>query len=128
MNAATRLRDTYRAASIVLLLLLPIVLVLVSCAGTPAPDRSASNVVLIYGRPTCPNCAALKTALDDAGIAYTFYDIDTNPQKAREMWDKIDSVTSSTDSLTLPIVDVNGTILLSHPTTLRELEPYLNGG
>jgi hypothetical protein len=41
------------------------------------------------------------------------------------MWNKIRSVTKDASTISLPAVDVNGTILVDHPTSLAELKPYL---
>jgi glutaredoxin len=110
-----------------------ITLLAAGCASAPSmqatPDSASAkpDSILIYGRPTCGNCQALRASLDAAGIAYTDFNVDTDPAKNDEMWKKMESVTADTDSVMLPVVDVNGTILVSAPTSVEALRPYLRG-
>jgi glutaredoxin len=110
-----------------------VTLVLASCASAPSSSAGpraegqpiTADVIIIYGRPTCPNCQALRASLDAANIAYRDMNIDEDQAMNQEMWDKISSVTENTDDILLPVVDVNGTILVNNPTSLEELKPYL---
>ena len=59
-----------------------------------------------YGRPSCGICMALKKDLEDAGIAFTFYNIDDEPDKNSEMWQKLNDAGLGGGSVGLPVVDV----------------------
>ncbi|MCK5857328.1 MAG: glutaredoxin family protein [Bacteroidales bacterium] len=61
--------------------------------------------ILLYGRPSCGICSALKADLNSANIAFTEYDVDTQSDKNSEMWAKLSSI-GHTGSVGLPVVDV----------------------
>jgi glutaredoxin len=59
-----------------------------------------------YGRPSCGYCMALKQELEDANIAFTFYNIDDEPDKNSEMWQKLNDAGMGGGSVGIPVVDV----------------------
>jgi glutaredoxin len=72
--------------------------------------------ILMYGMDTCWNCRQMKKNLDAASIKYTFYDVNKDATKNQEMWDKVAKAkVASGGSVTTPIMDVNGTVLM-HPS------------
>ena len=62
--------------------------------------------IVIYGRETCGNCAALKRTLSLKGISYTAKDID-DPAVAAEAHRRMTVRGLDTSYYTLPVVDVN---------------------
>ena len=79
---------------------------------TPSLTNAADSITL-YGREGCGLCKAMRKNLDNAGIAYTFYDVDTDKTKNAEMWKKVRRVNPDSKSIRFPVMDVNGTILVS---------------
>lgn len=71
--------------------------------------------IIIYGSNSCNHCINLKSSLDSAAIVYTFYDVDINPAKEKEMIDKLRNH-KIRGNITLPVVDVNGEELLIKAT------------
>ena len=70
MKAHTHVNGLGRAVSIILIAFISI-FALVACNETPDSDAQ----VVIYGSDQCPICVALRGELDEAGVAYRFYDI-----------------------------------------------------
>ncbi|MBN1524038.1 MAG: hypothetical protein JW904_06135 [Spirochaetales bacterium] len=95
------------------------------CVSSPASRVSGENVILVYGRDTCTNCQALRKSLDNAGVDYTFYNVDNDPARNIEMWEKIRKSGADEKSVLLPVVDVNGNVLTNHPTNISALKKYL---
>ncbi|MBN1524748.1 MAG: hypothetical protein JW904_09705, partial [Spirochaetales bacterium] len=94
------------------------------CVSSPASKLSDVNSICVYGRDTCMNCQALRKSLDNAGVGYTFYNVDNDALRNSEMWDKIRKSGADEKSVLLPVVEVNGTVLVNHPTNVNMLKPY----
>lgn len=41
--------------------------------------------IIVYSSPTCPKCKMLKLELAKKGVEYQDYNIDADPEKAREL-------------------------------------------
>jgi uncharacterized protein YkwD/glutaredoxin len=87
---------------------------------------SSKAAIQIYGRDRCSNCQALRQSLDAIHVPYVFYDVDRDIARNREMRAKIWSITPESHWIMLPIVDVNGKVLINHPTSYDQLKPYLD--
>ncbi|MEQ9364646.1 MAG: glutaredoxin domain-containing protein [Leptospirales bacterium] len=82
-------------------------------AETPvAKSYAADNQVELYGRHRCSICRAFVAELEARQITFRFYDVDQEPERAREMWALIHEHFPDTKSVGLPVVRVNGTVLL----------------
>ncbi len=83
--------------------------------------------VLLYGRPSCGICSALKADLNTANIAFTEYDIDTQSDKKDEMWAKLTAIGHS-GSVGLPVVDVivdGESNVLIQPSVENDIKPLI---
>ncbi|MDA3864069.1 MAG: hypothetical protein PF689_09420 [Deltaproteobacteria bacterium] len=81
------------------------------------------NIVLVYGSSTCGRCTSLSNGLEINHIDHEFYDVNDNAQLYEEMNFKFYSVFPEDEQLIIPIVDVNGTILMN-PSVLQ-VKSYL---
>lgn len=69
--------------------------------------------VVVYSTPSCPYCTMAKNYLKQKGIAFTEYDVSRNPAKAEEM-------TRKSGQMGVPVVDVNGRVLVGfRPTDIE---------
>lgn len=108
-------------------------LALAACAGgeqrsettEPSPVRAyaADNQVELYGRHRCPICRNFAAQLKAKNIEYQFYEIDREPERAREMWALLGEHFPDAKSIGLPVVYVNGTLLLR--PGFAQFESYL---
>ncbi|WP_455383314.1 glutaredoxin family protein [Salinispira pacifica] len=94
-------------------------------AQAPAPLSTGQNAITVYGRPSCANCESLRRSLERNGVAYLFRDVDADQAANSEMWQKIRSTGAADNSVILPVVEVNGVVLVTHPTSVDQLRPYL---
>jgi len=77
---------------------------LINSAGrNPLSVRSVN--VKVYSTPTCSYCAAAKAFLRLIGVAFYEVDVAANQLEAQEMLDK-------SGQRTVPVIDVNGTIIV----------------
>lgn len=88
-----------------------------------ASQQTATNTI-VYGRDTCGATSSLRANLDNADIPFTYKNVD-EPAVSQEMWDKVSQASwyNSGDTVGIPIVDVNGTVLQS--PTLEEVQNLL---
>ncbi|MQA80243.1 MAG: NrdH-redoxin [Streptosporangiales bacterium] len=49
-----------------------------------ATNHQTDGGIVVYGTGWCPDVAAIRSALERAGVAYTYYDIDTD-KKAQKV-------------------------------------------
>ena len=94
------------------------------CDLDTAPAVSANDII-VYGATTCANTTGLMADLDDAGLPYTFKDVETDASAEDELLAKLQTTNWYEDGETvaMPIVDVKGT-LLEQPS-LEEVEDSL---
>lgn len=57
-------------------------------------------------------CRSFTARLASEKLAYEFYDVDDTPERAREMWDLIEKNYPGQKSVGLPVVRVNGNVLI----------------
>jgi glutaredoxin len=105
-----------------------IIVLLAGCADSSGDkdvvSYSTSSNVIVYGRDSCSFTTSLKSQLDSEGINYTYQNID-NEDSSDEMWEKVIKTSWYLDgeSVGLPVVDVNGTVL-TRPL-VNEIKNYL---
>ncbi len=75
-------------------------------------NKSAENLI-IYGSDTCHYCIDTKAYLKEKKIDFTYYDVDINLAKQREMVTKLQKVGTPLDNISLPVVDLNGKLIMN---------------
>jgi glutaredoxin len=68
--------------------------------------------ILVYGRKSCGFTQTMRQNLDKNKYHYTYYDVDKNKAKLSEMWGKIHRGCPSCTSTKLPVMDLNGKVLI----------------
>ncbi|MBN1531624.1 MAG: glutaredoxin family protein [Spirochaetes bacterium] len=82
----------------------------------PADDDAKGAVnasILLYGRTNCGLCRAMMSRLEGEHIQYTFVDIQNDGGHNQEMWGKIRKVQPSASSIRLPVMEINGQVMIS---------------
>lgn len=69
--------------------------------------------IIVYGSDTCHFCIDTKAYLKERKIEFTYYDVDVNLEKQREMLIKIQKAGFSIDNLYLPVVDLHGKLIMN---------------
>lgn len=95
----------------------------------PAPppvlsDPLETASITVYGHEQCMNTSALRRELDEESISYQMRDIKKEDAYNREMWNRIRESTGAMNSVMLPVVDVDGTVV-SGTTSIERLERAL---
>lgn len=65
--------------------------------------------ILVYSTPTCPFCHKVKDYLKEKGQSFEDINVAENMEKQQEMIDK-------SGQLGVPVVDINGTIIVGFDT------------
>ena len=73
-----------------------------------------NKAIIIYGSDTCHYCIDTKTYLKGNKIDFTYYDVDVNLEKQREMLIKVQNAGISLDDISLPVVDLQGEIIINN--------------
>ena len=84
--------------------------------------------IIVYGIPDCGLCSSFKDALDQEGLPYTFYDINTNNEKRAEMMKKLTDAGYTSDDIHWPIVDVivdGVTHIMIQPDIDKDIKPLI---
>ncbi|MCB1189882.1 MAG: hypothetical protein H7A23_18420 [Leptospiraceae bacterium] len=84
----------------------------------------AYDTIIIYGRETCGLTKRFRNQLETERIQYTFYDVDRYANKSQEMFTKVDRFYPGVETVKFPVVDVNGTVLIS--PDVPTFKQYLN--
>lgn len=71
------------------------------------------NNIIVYGSDTCHYCIDTKAYLKERKIEFTYYDVDVNLEKQREMIIKLQKAGISLDNLSLPVVDLHGKLIMN---------------
>ena len=82
--------------------------------------------MIVYGSDTCHYCIDTKAYLKEKKIDFIYYDVDVNLLKQREMLVKMQKADMPVDNLSLPVVDINGKLVMnngSFENFLKKLEP-----
>lgn len=72
------------------------------------------NKLIIYGSDTCHYCIDTKTYLKERKIDFTYYDVDVNLTKQREMLIKMQNAGLSVDNLSLPVIHKNDKLFMNN--------------
>lgn len=78
-----------------------------------AVDKEKTNKMVVYGSDTCHYCIDTKKYLKEKKIDFIYYDVDINLQRQREMVIKLQKANISLDNLSLPVVDLNGQLIMN---------------
>jgi glutaredoxin len=70
--------------------------------------------MIIYGSDTCHYCLDTKAYLKERKIEFSYYDVDVNLLKQREMLIKMQKTNMSVDNLSLPVVEKNGKLFMNN--------------
>jgi glutaredoxin len=73
----------------------------------PAVQLSDARIIM-YSKPGCGRCAAMKKQLDDRKIPYELVDVSTTSPEVNNMWKKLRDGGFTGDSVTMPVVRVDG--------------------
>jgi len=76
-------------------------------------EKLHSVVVLIYGSPACGHCQRFSSNMQKQGIPFVFYDVTRNEKYNEEMWQKIWMVKPGLTSVSFPVLDIKGRVLVS---------------
>jgi len=88
-------------------------LIAAACMFLPVERAYSTDSIIMYGSERCGLCSAMKRNLQNNNISFTFYDVNTDSSRNREMWQKVRSVRSGSTSVRFPVMDVNGRVLIS---------------
>ncbi len=91
-------------------LIISVLGLIVLCLVTVSPAHAYS--ILVYGRKSCGFTQTMRQNLDKNKYHYTYYDVEKNKAKLSEMWDKVHRGCPSCSSTRLPVMDLNGKILI----------------
>ena len=78
-----------------------------------AVDKEKTNEMIVYGSDTCHYCIDTKAYLKEKKIDFIYYDVDVNLVKQREMVIKLQKASIPLDNLSLPVVDLNGKLIMN---------------
>lgn len=67
--------------------------------------EKGKNRVIVYSTTTCPFCDMVKDYLKAKSVEFTEYNVAEDKEKAKEMYSK-------SSQLGVPVVDINGTIII----------------
>lgn len=76
-------------------------------------EQKKSDKIIVYGSDTCHYCIDTKAYLIEKKIDFTYYDVDVNLLKQREMLIKLQKAGIPVDNLSLPVVDLNGKLVMN---------------
>lgn len=77
---------------------------------TAKTTSEEKKILLVYGSGECHHCIATKEYLEKNNIAFTFFDIDKNPEALKEMLTKLRAAGISTNNLQIPVIDKQGVL------------------
>lgn len=73
-----------------------------------------TNKLIMYGSDTCHYCIDTKSFLKEKNMAFAYYDVDVNLEKQNEMVLKLQKAGISLDAISLPIIDLNGKLIMNN--------------
>jgi glutaredoxin len=80
-----------------------------SGSATPDPAPSGGISAVVYGAVWCGPCHQAKKYLERRGVKVSYYDIEKEPARAKEMHRKLRGAGKSGG--TIPVIDINGVIM-----------------
>ncbi len=81
----------------------------------PKPKKNNEPEILLYGRPQCMNCKAMRGHLENEGLKYLDINIDSDNMANVTMWNKLKTFNLASSRVVLPVMQVNG-FMLVNPT------------
>ena len=66
------------------------------------------NLIIVYSKPGCGRCSFVKKGLNEKGVKYKEVDVTTTDPMVNEMWKNLRDGGFSGESVTMPVVKVNG--------------------
>tara|TARA_R110002050_G_scaffold57866_1_gene130123 strand:- start:34586 stop:34957 length:372 start_codon:yes stop_codon:yes gene_type:complete len=85
----------------------------ISYSKSISKQDDLQKIIIVYGSDTCHFCIDTKTYLKERKIEFTYYDVDVNLEKQREMVVKLQKADISLDNLSLPVVDLRGKLIMN---------------
>lgn len=82
-------------------------------AGGAGATSSPAVPVIIYGTPSCGSCTSMKRSLNQENIAYTFYDINRDPERKDELWRHVNREHPGITRVSTPVVVVGEAVLIN---------------
>ncbi|WP_139957605.1 glutaredoxin family protein [Flavicella sediminum] len=82
-------------------------------SSTSLTEKKETKKMIVYGSDTCHYCLDAKAYLKERKIDFIYYDVDLNLVKQREMLVKLQKAGISVDNLSLPVVDLQGKMLMN---------------
>ena len=76
-------------------------------------ENTKTNKIIVYGSDTCHYCIDTKAYLKEKNIEFTYYDVDINLLKQREMITILQNAGISVESLSLPVVDLQDKLIMN---------------
>lgn len=92
------------------------------------PPQEKIKDMIVYGSDTCHYCIDTKSYLSKNKIDFTYYDVDVNLARQREMIIKLQKASISLDNLSLPVIDLNGKLIMkgdNFEAFLKKLDPSI---
>lgn len=77
------------------------------------PIKKEVKALIVYGSDTCHYCIDTKEYLKERNIEFIYLDVDINLLKQREMLVKLQNAGISIDNLSLPVVDMQGELIMN---------------
>lgn len=87
--------------------------------GTTSNDTK----IIVYGSDSCHYCLDTKAFLKRNKVNFTYFDVDVNITMQREMLVKMQKAGLSVDNLSLPVVDLQGKLIMNN---VEDFEGFLN--
>ena len=85
-----------------------------------AVDKVKTSKMIVYGSDTCHYCIDTKSFLKEKNIAFIYYDVDVNLEKQNEMVVKLQNAGIPLDAISLPIVDLQGKLIVNNVKDFNE--------
>jgi uncharacterized protein YkwD len=77
------------------------------------PSARLPVSIRIYGSSSCGRCKSMQRSLDQAGIAYEFFDINLDSEQQAELWRHVNRAHPGTQRVSLPVVVIEEVVLIN---------------
>lgn len=77
------------------------------------PEPMTTKKILFYGSSSCGHCQYFSQNMQKEKIPFQFFDVRKDKSKNTEMWDKVYQVEKNPTSISFPVMDIDGKILVS---------------
>jgi glutaredoxin len=74
----------------------------------PATPKLSDARIILYSKPGCGRCTAVKKQMDDRKISYEIVDVNSTSPEVNNMWKQLRDNGFTGDSVTMPVVRVDG--------------------